>query len=461
MINFETNLAGSGQAADKKFFSLDKPGQAELDKKFDDYLKTEILLKSKKINEGNNGVIGVVDLDYFPPQAGQASNQEAEQKSGDKSSTDKTHTKLATKILKIYQFGAGEQEFSMQKRVSDLINEANSDEFIKVPQIYFYRQLEVNDNDSALQEKLEFDGIDLSSKKCDLMLMDLIPGEDLGTYLYKEIVKRADNRDLLNDQELIDFREEIKAGNTQPDLARLNEVVDLVVGLTFGDQQADAMTVTKIEQANHLKIIKFLQSKNFQLDKNKFDKIEKTLTYLHKNGIYHRDLHERNIMLTYDEAGEIADFYLVDFGSATDLKDNSESEAYQDKDKNYLYRDDKSILRIYQALTKNPVDLKQEKSLKLLNNLERTSQRLKNRPEVKELWSQALAAASLSKLSPAIEEAVKKLTHDDVAGWEIRYALIADLAKNNTPLAKEYIQANLPKVPLAIKNNLHQINHLF
>ncbi|MFA6995108.1 MAG: protein kinase [Patescibacteria group bacterium] len=440
MRNFETKTTEPNQESN------------ESEKKFEDYLKTEILLKSKKINEGNKGIIGMVNLDHIPAKINFNLNRI------NTNIKVKEPLELATKILKIYQFGAGKQEFEMQQRAYNLINQTNPEEFIKIPQIYFYRQLSINNNDTVLRNKLESDGIDLSSKKCDVLLMDFIPGDDFGSYLYKEIIKRATDRDLLNDRELIEFREEIKTGKTQPDFTRLNEVVSFLVGLTYDDQQDNAINTDKIDRDNHLKIIKFLQNKDFQLPVEKFNKIKKTLNYLNKNGIYHRDLHERNIMLTYDSAGGIADFYLVDFGSTVDNSaDSSEESEY---DKNYVVRDDNFILRIYETLTKNPIDLKKEKNLKLLNNLEKISQRLKNLPAVKNVWTTTLGSKNLEILSLNIEKIIKKITSDPDAAWEIRYALIVDLSKNNVALARDYIKHNLPKVPLAIKNNLNQINHL-
>ncbi|MFA5155296.1 MAG: protein kinase [Patescibacteria group bacterium] len=450
MRSLEKDFSLPDKKSSNKFISLDREGQAENDKRLEDYLKKKILIGATKINEGHDGVIGLVNLDSLPPEiAAVFEPANPETKDGP--------NQLATKVLKIYEYGAGKQEFDMHRRAYDLVRETNSPDLIKIPQIYLYRQLDINEEDNELKKKLETDGIDTSSKKCDLMLMDFIPGDDFGSFLYKEVVKHASDRELFNDRELLDFREEIKTGKAETNLNRLTEAVDILIGVEYNNPKNDAREQIRIEQDNYLKIIKFLQQKGFRLSGEKFNKIKNTLNYLHKNGIYHRDLHERNIMVTYTDNGEIEDFYLVDFGLAIDLNASQNNEAYREKDQ--IYRDDDFILRVCEPLTKSPDDIKQEKKSKLLDNLEKTGQRLKKRLTVDSLWP--ADSLNLQAVADNIEKTVRGLTIDPDAAWEIRYAMIADLAKINVPLAKEYIQHSLGKAPLAVSNQLQQIDRLF
>ena len=72
-----------------------------------------------------------------------------------------------------------------------------------------------------------------------------------------------------------------------------------------------------------------------------------------------------------------------------------------------------------------------------------------------------MSAANVAELSENIEKIVRQFTRDPDGAWEIRNALTAEIAKNNIALAKEYVQYNLQKAPLAVKNDLNQINRLF
>lgn len=452
---FETKLNQPKKAAEenpKKSERQKSENLENLEPDLENYLKEEILNHATKINEGNAGVIGLIDLKEVPAPLASILQQADKPKI-------KTDSRFATKILKVYQFGAGRQEFAIQKRAYELINQKDSDKFVRIPKIYLYRQLNLKDDDGPLKNKLETEGIDVSSQKCELMLMDFVPGDDFGTYLYKEVVKNATDHELFNDAELLAFREEIRTGKISPDFAQLDEIVEILVGLKYSDENADLREQIKTEQENYLRIVNFLQQKKFRLDGEKFNKIRTTLNYLHKNGIYHRDLHERNIMLTYEPGSDrIADFYLVDFGEAIDTQTQSH-EAYRDRD--YIYRDDNFILNVCETLTKEPDELKREKVFKLLNNLNRAAQHFKSQPAAQEPWKQTLLSDNLEKLSDNLEKTIQHLTSSLDGAWEIRYALIAELGQNNLPLAKEYIKSILPKSPLAVKNQWHQIDKLF
>ena len=55
-----------------------------------------------------------------------------------------------------------------------------------------------------------------------------------------------------------------------------------------------------------------ISANGFTIDASVIDCLEQSTKLLHKNGFYHRDLHERNIMLSFDDEGKVNKISLIE-----------------------------------------------------------------------------------------------------------------------------------------------------
>ncbi|HLD27327.1 MAG TPA: lipopolysaccharide kinase InaA family protein [Patescibacteria group bacterium] len=251
------------------------------------------LTKGQKINEGTNGVIFEIDLNDCPEEfTGLLKKNPGE--------------KFTAKMLKIYLRGAGEKEARFQQQAFDLVAGQNDPELAKIPEIYLYQDFAITNEE--LKDKLAETGIK-ENERAEVLFMDYIHGQDLATYLYTQILNKEHGTE--------------KNSQWQMDFNQLQKLVGEL--LHFTEPTAKQRTTSElfylVVKENEEKIKEFLKRNDITLAKAILDKVAKTVSLLNKNGIYHNDLHERNIILEQNKQGELTDVYIIDFGDAEQKPD--------------------------------------------------------------------------------------------------------------------------------------------
>lgn len=211
---------------------------------------------------------------------------------------------LAGKVFKVFVKADAETELGLQAKSFDLIKaQPEQSELAGIPRIYFQTDISLNDL-AQLKEKLNRLNMPVADK-AQIILMDFIEGEDLMTYFYRRLLSKHPGSRFFNSP---DSLKNLRFGTLEPEVAAL---------LSFKSTQsgeAPEQIVLK-DNYNRKLLINSLAKYGISLPDNIFKQVANTLTVLGRNGIAHNDVHERNIILTFDEQGEVNGSYLIDFGS--------------------------------------------------------------------------------------------------------------------------------------------------
>lgn len=284
---------------------------------------------AKKINEGNNGVIFEVRTDLMETGLKKFLAEKGIEISENQ----------VLKMLKIYRPGYGKREFEIQQAAYQALNA--SEDVAKIPRPIFFIDLQL---DKATLDFLNNSGLHFPEGRAELLLMDLVPGADLATLFYRQALKEAqpENYPDLDSVSVLSF-------NTLQ--TELIETLGFKKPGGRGSTESEkAFEARKVDNENAEKLFDFLRKKGFLLPPSVLVKLEKTLRSLHNRGIFHRDLHERNIMISGDlNDEETLEVYLLDFGSAKIVKTGQESGVYEEAE--MVYSDDNSILNRLRPLT--------------------------------------------------------------------------------------------------------------
>ena len=195
----------------------------------------------------------------------------------------------ALKILKVYQPLAGELEFKAQKIASNILN--NNPELASVPEVLALKDIKIHEE---AKSRLTSRGASLDDE-AEIILMDYIDGRDMSTIFYDYVLSKSGfDEDFLKD---MTFSQ------------KYSEVANL---LNFSMPEDITKRNIQITLQNEEKLVAFLMKNNFPLDRQVIEKLEKSLEALRENGIFHNDLHGRNIMI--DKDGKV---FIIDFGRAT------------------------------------------------------------------------------------------------------------------------------------------------
>lgn len=304
-----------------------------------EFLDLTILNNYSKIDEGHNGVMASIDLNevrnnFFKGlvDKGLEGYEQIFYDCFDLKPEQEMTDEVAVKMLKIYSYEKGEHEVDMQKRAYDLINQAESpEELFAIPKIYFNLAVDTKQN-KFLETKLQKDGIGVADHNVYMMGMERVKGNDLMTHLYKEILKNEGDY--------------VSESIDKMSFSELERIAGFYVG---GFEVAGAKSrnegernfeQAQVSRENESRVIDYLKKNGLQLPKAMFDKLDNGFKLLHKQNIYHRDAHARNIMFDYDEGGEIKGVWLVDFGTAKEISPlddpYKEGELSYVKDDHYL-----------------------------------------------------------------------------------------------------------------------------
>ncbi len=334
-----------------------------------------------KVNEGNNGIVCLFEMDKAEEHI-QKAFFELNERIADKGS-------LINKILKIYHPGEGMKEFSLQKEFWQTVeNHPEKDRMMKIPEPFIFKEIPIKSK--SVQKKLDKWGfklptftlpeelknkikrekretlngpmreVDFTEKELEILnkfveeeknfkipetrlemfLMDNVEfGEDLATIFYQEVIK--------NHPGAADWGNSAEGMGIDQMQDKISQIFDFkrpggkhvrAEDRIFEDEMVKKQNASAVRQY-------LIRETDFTIDKDQFEKIERTINFLNGKGLFHRDLHERNIM--FDKEGEV---YLVDFGSAKKEDSvNARESVYEEGEKIFIR--DKNIVEKLKIFT--------------------------------------------------------------------------------------------------------------
>ncbi|MBU1132179.1 aminoglycoside phosphotransferase family protein [Patescibacteria group bacterium] len=337
--------------------AVEEAVSSEKEKALDAQMELILVKYAEKINEGNNGVVFLVDFDKVSDDMGVEFGEVLREFGLSIEGTG------VVKVLKVYRPGAGKHEFEMQKRAFDIINKT-SGSIAKVANPILFRDISLT---KATQDFLMNRGLKSAPGRAEIILMDFIPGVDLANYLYRAVVKTHSRlRHLVSAVDQLSFSE-------------LHENVGMALG--FSDpggkgktREAKSIEEEKVYNKNEELLYQYLERKEFRFPRELLDQYNAAINALHENGVCWRDAHQRNFMIEEKEGPSEKSYqgYIIDFGSSTVFEGTEPpQECYLGATKRFI--DDRAVIRIMRqfAITKNEkVDVEVERKKQELRKLE-------------------------------------------------------------------------------------------
>jgi RIO-like serine/threonine protein kinase len=213
----------------------------------------------------------------------------------------------AMKVLKVYLPGKGVKEYEIQQRAYQALK--GKEHVARIPEPMGLRDQHIDERTKAY---LNGQGAHLENNM-EAVVMEFIPGKDMATIMYEFVLeKKGFTRDLL-DQMSFDEKNAAVAsrlGFSEGKNTNRN-----------GDQKQFAEMMALNE--NGRKLTRFLRQNGFTLDPVIIEKVENALKALQANGVYHNDMHERNVMIRED--GEV---FVIDFGRSMTAFDENATDDF-------------------------------------------------------------------------------------------------------------------------------------
>lgn len=302
------------------------------------------------INAGNKGIIFLLSEADMPPKLQHFFPKEE---------------KFVIKALKIYGLGDAKREYEALLRAGEIANENGGSKHVaQIPRALGFYDIKAG---AGLKTFLNQKGARVTGEDVGIILMNYVRGEDLATILYKEVLRRKnDNSSSEEHIGSIPFNE-------------LHDEVANVLGFyspgkKSPDEGERRYEETIVSSQNVEKLIKFLKNKGFILPPKILDQIDRTVELFHKNGLFHNDLHERNIVIENADLKNPRTF-IIDFGSATIGKRAQENAGFK-------VAEDTDIIRRLSPLTKNPGEGLLEKMLSDKKIFEDAAGKIENDPQL-------------------------------------------------------------------------------
>ncbi len=300
----------------ESFVKMDTEQERE-DRELDAALAS-MILKARKINEGNNGVILKIDTGELDADAYRALEKAGlirpEEDGG------------VIKILKLYHEGEGIEEMRNQKRAYDVLEEARRQgrKVARAPKVFNAREIDLPVTN--LQERIKKAlGVSSIGKRIGCLAMEYVKGEDLALRIWKEYVKAVLN-DLRERRTGLKIDEELEGVDRMEAWGDIREYLEdlqkrhgreMKQQLDFLDHAPvtpeEELREVKINKRNADKMIQTLKRCEYHIDPRMYQEIEEAIEVLRENGIVYLDAHERNVMLTKDGVR------LIDFGQCKRL----------------------------------------------------------------------------------------------------------------------------------------------
>ena len=284
--------------------------------------------------------------------------------------------KSAAKILKVYNPGAGEREALIQKEARQILAEAQTREVdvCGVPDVFVAKDAPLSKGTTSF---LNLYGAELKDR-AEIIVMDYVEGKDLGTLMYDFVLSQTGiEEDTL---EAMGYEEK-------------EQQVALVVGFEVARGDGETPEAIETERSivfarNEQKLIAYVRKNGFSLPAKTLDALERSIQILHKNNIFHNDIHKRNFMIHNDGSG-----YLIDFGQAGKTVEEGALE-------------DLAAPRMWRPLTKTVEQETQEKRSAEIREMEQIAGRLMQQPMYKE---------KLETLRTHVQKKGKTALHDELA----------------------------------------------
>ncbi len=314
----------------------------------------------RRVNEGANAIIGLVNfselddrlVNYFFHDQGKEKPE---------------NEKFALKMLKVYSDpNMAREEGERQTKAREILLK-NPIEGVNVPEVYFCDTVPVLSE--TLKNHLEAEGIDIEKEGVGVVLMDFVEGEDMMSYVYKDIIKQFQEVRPEQNETLLKFKPELAEVDThlehgdEIDFFKLEDRASLALDLKVA---RDSSAKREVRDENTKKIIKFLSDSGYIFDENVIERLRRAINVLHKNGLFHRDLHERNIMFTFDDAGVIETVSLIDFGMSV-IVEPGETDVYHEGNK--AYPDDGYVISEFSKLVKSKEEMERNQFFSKLNRM--------------------------------------------------------------------------------------------
>lgn len=246
--------------------------------------------EGKEVGEGKDGIVFRIDL---------ASLSESEisilKDEGAITETADKEGVIASKILKLYRPELGDHEFRMQRKAREILSKVS--ETCLVPEVSVATNQEISEETKSF---LNLRGAELE-RRAEIIMMDYVDGDDLGTLTYNFVLEQNGYED--------EYISSISYSEKE-------QQVGHILGFVVPDPEAGTPEEKRSAQSiaferNETILLAYLRKSGFKLDPEIISKIERTVRVLHENGIYHNDLHKRNIMIS--RGGEV---FMIDFGRA-------------------------------------------------------------------------------------------------------------------------------------------------
>jgi tRNA A-37 threonylcarbamoyl transferase component Bud32 len=176
---------------------------------------------------------------------------------------------VAMKMLKVSEPGLADHEVSMQQTAWNILRDVSTNpKYASVARVYFSHTAHFGQADQQHLTELGFKVGSIA----DVISMDFIEGRDLREILAEQVMQRSEGAQPYQIQR-----------TTDPD----------------SDYRYE-----------------FLKKRGFSVHPSIADRIERTMKALHEGGLYHRDLHEGNIMISGDPTSSECGVHIIDFGAA-------------------------------------------------------------------------------------------------------------------------------------------------
>ncbi|OGY92231.1 MAG: hypothetical protein A3B31_02485 [Candidatus Komeilibacteria bacterium RIFCSPLOWO2_01_FULL_53_11] len=251
------------------------------------------VIKGEIAGEGKHGIVLRISKEDIPETAIELLDGEGV----------KLSDPSASKVIKIYQHGVGREEFEAQSRAYEALSEVeNPDDYLRVPRPFGFRDTPVTQNtiESLRRRSKRFVAL---VDRAEFIFMEFIEGQELLERLYDFVLTNEN------------YPEQLLWGlpfEGKEELVTTKLVKFFNPGGKSSVQGERNYEKTRVENDNADRLAKYLvqykDMPDFPLSAEFLEKLDRTVKYLHDNGIYHGDLHERNIMVDKDGIGFIIDF---------------------------------------------------------------------------------------------------------------------------------------------------------
>ncbi len=310
-----------------------------------DNLLNEAILRTDSVETGRDAIVVRIDARDVTASAKSILEEEGILL-GDRES-------VAGKLLKFRSSGQGKKEFDVQTAAYQMIQ--GNETLAQVPAPLGLREQHINEKVRNFVNKR---GGNLGDTM-ELIEMDFIDGKDVATVMYEFVLAQKG------------FPEEMIEGMSfEEKNERVAGLLDFRIAQVRGggDEGVRQFANLVVMNENGTKLMEFLRRTGFSLPPGFVEKVERTLQLFQEKGLYHNDMHERNVMI--DASGEP---YIIDFGRA--VRTGSE-----------VTTDDLAIIRRWRELSVSPEEEERRKKAAENSELAVIAQRLSHHPK----WQQRL-----------------------------------------------------------------------